>query len=104
MSAPVAINVTVDGSAVDLYTAGSAKAQLTTLAVTNTSGGVLTIDIWKRNSTNTTSWYIAYTLSLAAGETKSLNHALVTFTTSGEKLRAQASGTSIDVVGSVIEY
>lgn len=104
MSVPVAINVAVLGSATDLYTAGSAKAQLTTLVITNTTGGALTIDIWKRNAGDTTSWLIASDLPLAAGETLSFKGALVTFTASGEKLRAQASGVGIDAVGSIIEY
>lgn len=104
MSTPVAINVAVLASATDLYTAGASRAQLTTLVLTNTTGGDLTIDIWKRNAGDTTSWFIASTLPIAAGETLSFKGALVTFSASGEKLRAQASGTGIDAVGSVIEY
>lgn len=104
MSTPKAINVAVLASATDLYTAGAADAQLTTLVLTNTTGGALTIDIWKRNAGDTTSWFIASTLSIAAGESLSFKGALVTFENSGEKLRAQASGTGIDAVGSVIEY
>lgn len=101
---PVAINVAVLASATDLYTAGSNRAQLTTLVLTNTTGSPITIDVWKRNAGNTTSWFIAATLSVGANESRSLSKALVTFENSGEKLRAQASGTGIDAVGSVIEY
>lgn len=104
MSAPKAINVAVLGSNTDLYTAGSAKAQLTTLVLTNTTGGALTIRVWKRNAGDTTSWHIAYDLPLAANESLSFKGALVTFENSGEKLRAIASGTGIDAVGSIIEY
>lgn len=104
MSTPVAINISVTGSATDLYTAGSAKAQLTTLELTNTTDGDLTIDIWKRNAGNTTSWYIASQLTVPARGNKSLSKVLPTFTNSGEKLQAQASDVGIDAVGSVIEY
>src|ERR1041385_8452574 len=104
MSTPVAINVAVLGSATDLYVAGANLAQLTTLVLTNTTGGTLTIDVWKRNAGDTTSWFIASTLSILANESKSLSKALMTFENAGEKLRAQACGTGIDAVGSVIEY
>lgn len=104
MSTPVAINVAVLGSATDLYTAGANLAQLTTLVLTNTTGGDLTIDVWKRNAGDTTSWFIAATLGVPANGNRSLSKALVTFENSGEKLRAQASGVGIDAVGSVIEY
>lgn len=104
MSTPVAINVAVAASATDLYTAGSARAQLTTLVLTNTTGSAITIDVWKRNAGNSTSWFIAKTLSVPANGSLSFKGALVTFSASGEKLRAQASGTGIDAVGSIIEY
>lgn len=104
MSTPVAINVSIGVSATDLYTAGAAKAQLTSLVLTNTTGSPITIDVWKRNAGNTTSWYIAATLGIPANGNRSLSKALVTFENSGEKLRAQASATGIDAVGSIIEY
>lgn len=104
MSLPVPINVAVLASATDLYVAGAAEAQLTTLVLTNTTAGALTISIWKRNAGDTTSWHIAETLPIAAKESLSFKGALVTFSASGEKLRAQASGTGIDAVGSIIEY
>lgn len=104
MSVAKAINVAVLGSATDLYTAGAADAQLTGLTLTNTTAGDLTIDVWKRNAGDTTSWFIAKTLTISALSSKSFKGSLVTFENSGEKLRAQASGTGIDAVGSVIEY
>ena len=103
-STPVAINVSVAATATDLYTAGANKAQLTTLVLTNTTSGALTIDVWKRNAGNSASWFIASTLGIPAHGNRSLSKALVTFENNGEKLRAQASGTGIDAVGSVIEY
>lgn len=103
-STPVAINVSVGTSATDLYVAGADLAQLTTLVLTNTTAGALTIDVWKRNAGDTTSWFIASTLGIPAHGNRSLSKALVTFENNGEKLRAQASGVGIDAVGSVIEY
>lgn len=104
MSTPVAINVAVGASATDLYTAGAALAQLTTLVLTNTTGSPITIDVWKRNAGDTTSWFIAATLGIPANGNRSLSKALMTFENAGEKLRAQASGVGIDAVGSIIEY
>lgn len=104
MSQPVAINIAVDTSPTDLYTSSGFGAQLTSLILTNTTGSPITIDVWKRNVADDTSWYIASTLGIPANGNRSLSKGLVTFTNSGEKLRAQASALGIDAVGSIIEY
>lgn len=105
MSTPVAINIAVDDAApTDLYEAGAALAQLTSLLLTNTTGGDITVDVWKRDAGDTTSWFIASTLNVLANNNKRLTGVLVTFENATEKLRAQASAPGIDAVGSVIEY
>ena len=105
-STPQPIRVAIGASATDLYTAfvgsGAARGQLVSLNFSNTTAAAITVDVWFRNAGDTTSTYLVKVLSVLANSTKEWR-GLVVFNTAGEKLRAQASATGVDCLGSVIE-
>lgn len=103
---PVPVEAGVGTSAGDLYShpGGSVtQAVVTSLDFTNTTASPITIDVWHRNAGDSQSRFLLDDATVPGKGTLSWR-GMLTLDASGEKLRAQASATGVDVLGTVVEY
>jgi hypothetical protein len=105
MSTPQQIAIAVGTSNTTLYTAfvdTSTRGVLASLDLTNTTTADITVSCWLENSAGTVLTYFAKDMVIPAKTPAGYSH-LITLAASGEKIRAVASATGVDALGTVME-
>ena len=103
-STPEPIEVAIGVTATDLYTAftgGASRAWLVSLDLTNTTTSDITVDVYKEVS-GPTDYRFGDDLIVPAKGTLSWR-GMLTLKTAGDKIKAIASATGVDCVGTVVE-